>query len=45
MSIPLALVWNWGGVAIFVAVALTWLVPDRRLEHYLDHHAPHEESA
>ena len=45
VSIPLALAWNWGGVAIFVAVALTWLVPDRRLEHYIDHHAPHEESA
>jgi TMEM175 potassium channel family protein len=39
-SIPLALIWNWGGVAIFVAVALTWLVPDRRVEHYLDHHVP-----
>ena len=42
VSIPLALVWNWGGVAIFVGVALTWLVPDRRLEHYLEHHAPAE---
>ncbi|MDE3064157.1 MAG: DUF1211 domain-containing protein [Acidobacteriota bacterium] len=42
VSIPLALVWNWGGVAIFVGVAIVWLIPDRRLEHYLDHHAPAE---
>jgi len=39
VSIPLALAWNWGGVIIFVGVALTWLIPDRRLVHYLDHHA------
>ena len=38
-SIPIALAWNWGGVAIFVGVAIVWLIPDRRLEHYLDHHA------
>ncbi|MFI5034624.1 MAG: TMEM175 family protein [Acidimicrobiales bacterium] len=40
LSIPLALVWNWGGVIIFVGVAVLWLVPDRRLERYFDHHAP-----
>jgi uncharacterized membrane protein len=38
-SIPLSLAWNWGGVAIFFGVAIVWLIPDRRLEHYLDHHA------
>ncbi len=42
-SIPVALAWNWGGVGIFVAVAVAWLVPDRRIEHYLDHHAPPSE--
>ncbi len=39
VSIPLALVWNWGGVAIFIGVGVAWLIPDRRLEHYIDHHA------
>lgn len=38
-SIPLALVWRWGGIIIFIGVAITWLIPDRRVEHYLDHHA------
>jgi len=35
-SIPLALAWSWGGVIIFAGVALLWLIPDRRLERYLD---------
>ncbi|MFI5036239.1 MAG: hypothetical protein ACHQFZ_08570 [Acidimicrobiales bacterium] len=39
VAVPLALVWRWGGIIIFVGVAVTWLVPDRRVEHYLDHHA------
>lgn len=38
-AVPIALFFNWGGVAVFVAVAIVWLVPDRRIEHYLDHHA------
>jgi uncharacterized membrane protein len=31
-AIPLAFVSSWISIAIFVAVALLWLVPDRRLE-------------
>jgi hypothetical protein len=32
VSIPLAFVSRWLAVAIFVGVALVWLIPDRRLE-------------
>ncbi|HEX4491818.1 MAG TPA: TMEM175 family protein [Acidimicrobiia bacterium] len=32
LSIPLAFVDRWIAVAIFVGVALVWLIPDRRLE-------------
>ncbi|HEV2426735.1 MAG TPA: TMEM175 family protein [Acidimicrobiales bacterium] len=42
VAIPLAFVWHWGAVIIYVIVALVWWIPDRRLEHYLDHHAPTE---
>ncbi len=34
-SIPLALWWRWGSVALFAAVAVLWLIPDRRVETYL----------
>lgn len=34
-SIPLALWWRWGSVLLFAAVAVLWLIPDRRLEAYL----------
>ena len=29
----------WLGVAAYVAVAVTWLVPDRRLERFVHEHA------
>ena len=32
ISIPLAFVNQWISVAIFIAVALMWLIPDRRIE-------------
>jgi uncharacterized membrane protein len=35
-GIALAFVTPWLGVAVFTAVAIMWLVPDRRVERYLD---------
>ncbi len=35
LAIPLALVWPAGAYALFVFVALVWLVPDRRIERQL----------
>ena len=35
LGIGLAFVDRWLGVAVYVAVALIWLVPDRRVEHHL----------
>lgn len=40
LGIGLTFVDRWLGVAIYVAVALIWLVPDRRLERHLT--TPHE---
>jgi uncharacterized membrane protein len=34
-AIPLAIVRPWIAVALYVVVALIWLVPDRRIEHAL----------
>ena len=35
LAIPLAFVWVWASVALYVAVAAMWLVPDRRIERVL----------
>ena len=35
VSIPLAFALRWVSVGIFVAVAVTWLIPDRRLSQYI----------
>jgi uncharacterized membrane protein len=35
IGIGLAFVDRWLGVAVYVAVALIWLVPDRRVERHL----------
>ena len=35
LAIPLALLWPWLAVAIYVAVALIWLIPDRRFERMI----------
>ena len=35
VSIPRSFVERWLGVAIFVGVAVTWFIPDRRVEDYL----------
>ncbi len=34
-AIPLAFLWPWFSVAIYVGVALVWLVPDRRFEQLI----------
>jgi uncharacterized membrane protein len=31
-----SLLWVWVGIAAYVLVAVIWLVPDRRIEHYID---------
>ena len=31
-----SLLWVWVGIAAYVLVALIWLLPDRRMEHYID---------
>ena len=35
-GIALALVSPWLGMIVFTGVAVMWLVPDRRVERYLD---------
>jgi uncharacterized membrane protein len=35
-AIPLALVFRWLSIAIFIAVAATWFIPDRRLGNYVE---------
>jgi uncharacterized membrane protein len=35
VAIPLAFVSRWIALAIYVTVALTWLIPDPRIEHIL----------
>jgi uncharacterized membrane protein len=35
LGIGLAFVNRWTGLAVYVAVALIWLVPDRRVERHL----------
>ena len=42
-AIPLAYVETWASIAIYVVVALIWLVPDRRIERVLAEH--HEATA
>jgi uncharacterized membrane protein len=37
-AIALAFLWNWAAVALYVLVALIWLVPDRRIEKALSSH-------
>ena len=34
-AIPLAFWWHWAALALYVAVALMWLIPDRRIERVL----------
>jgi uncharacterized membrane protein len=35
VAIPLAFVNTWAACALYVSVAMMWLVPDRRIEHAL----------
>jgi len=37
-AIPLAYVETWASIAIYIGVALIWLVPDRRIERALSEH-------
>jgi uncharacterized membrane protein len=39
-AIPLAFFVTWLALAMYVAVALIWLIPDRRIERALERHAP-----
>jgi len=34
-AIPLALLWPWLSIAIYIAVAVIWLVPDKRFERLI----------
>jgi uncharacterized membrane protein len=36
LAIPFAFVWPWLSVAIYIGVALIWLVPDKRFERLID---------
>jgi uncharacterized membrane protein len=36
LAIPLAFLWPWVSVAIYIAVAVIWLVPDKRFERLID---------
>ncbi|HEY7005798.1 MAG TPA: TMEM175 family protein [Sphingomicrobium sp.] len=36
LAIPLAFLWPWLSVAIYVAVAIIWLIPDKRFERLMD---------
>ncbi|NNN01688.1 MAG: DUF1211 domain-containing protein [Acidimicrobiaceae bacterium] len=35
VSVPLALVWRWASIAVIIAVSVSWLIPDRRVEFYI----------
>jgi uncharacterized membrane protein len=37
-AIPLAFVNRWGSIALYVLVALMWVIPDPRIERSLHHH-------
>jgi uncharacterized membrane protein len=37
VAIPLAIVQAWVALALYVTVAILWLIPDRRIEKVLDH--------
>ena len=41
LAIGLAFVSPWISLAIYAAVAITWVVPDRRMERVLAEGAPH----
>jgi uncharacterized membrane protein len=45
LAIPLAFLRSWISQAIYVAVVLIWLVPDRRIERKLEHHHSAEKPA
>lgn len=36
LAIPLAFLWPWLSVTIYVAVAVIWLIPDKRFERLID---------
>jgi uncharacterized membrane protein len=36
VSIPLALVWRWASIGLFITVALVWFIPDRRVQSYVE---------
>jgi uncharacterized membrane protein len=36
VAIPLAFLWPWVSLSLYVFTALLWLIPDRRIEHVLN---------
>jgi uncharacterized membrane protein len=36
VSIPLALVFRWASIGLFIVIALVWFIPDRRLQNYVE---------
>lgn len=36
LAIPLAFLWPWFSIAIYIAVAFLWLIPDKRFERLID---------
>jgi hypothetical protein len=36
LAILVAFRWTWGAQALYVLVALVWLIPERRIERALD---------
>ena len=41
LAIPLAFWWQWASLALYVIVALIWLIPDRRIEHVFEEGPAH----
>ena len=35
-AIPLAFVFRWLSIAVFIVVGMTWFIPDRRLQNYVE---------
>ena len=40
-----SLLWVWLGIATYVLIAAIWLIPNRRMEHYIDVHPGHRPCA
>jgi uncharacterized membrane protein len=36
LAIPLAFVYRWLSIAIFIAAGVTWFIPDRRIQNFVE---------